>query len=259
MKTAGVCIGLGQVRHARLRPRQHAFAYAAYFLMLPMRRLKNEAGKADLAINRAAPLSFYDVDHGDGRSAENGGALGWITALLVQEGVHDAEGEIWLQTFPRVWGYTFKPVSFWYCHRPNGELAAIVAEVHNTFGERHCYLLDSPHYGQTLSTDKVFHVSPFCAVEGRYRFRFMRTVQQGQERLVARIEHDDEVGPLIETSWSGTLVPATDAALRSVLWHFPLMTFGVMFHIHWHAFLLWCKRVPFWRKPALPEKFVTRT
>jgi DUF1365 family protein len=178
---------------------------------------------------------------------------------LLHEGVHDAEGEIWLQTFPRVWGYTFKPVSFWYCHRLNGELAAIVAEVHNTFGERHCYLLDSPRYGQTLSTDKVFHVSPFCAVEGRYRFRFMRTVHQGQERLVARIEHDDEVGPLIETSWSGTLVPATAEALRSVLWHFPLMTFGVVFRIHWHAFLLWCKRVPFWRKPALPEKFVTRT
>ena len=67
MTTAGAFIGLGQVRHARLRPRQHAFAYAAYFLMLPMRRLKNEAGKADLAINRAAPLSFYDDDHGDGR------------------------------------------------------------------------------------------------------------------------------------------------------------------------------------------------
>jgi DUF1365 family protein len=77
--------------------------------------------------------------------------------------------------------------------------------------------------------------------------------------MVARIEHDDEVGPLIETSWSGTLVPATAAALRRVLWHFPLMTFGVVFRIHWHAFLLWCKRVPFWRKPALPEKFVTRS
>jgi DUF1365 family protein len=258
MNTAGVCIGVGQVRHARLRPRQHAFGYAAYFLMLPMRRLKTEGEQADLAINRAAPLSFYDADHGDGRSPDKGGALGWITALLVQEGVRDAEGEIWLQTFPRVWGYTFKPVSFWYCHRLNGELAAIVAEVHNTFGERHCYLLDAPRYGQTLTADKVFHVSPFCAVEGHYRFRFMRAVHRGQDRMVARIEHDDAAGPLIETSWSGALQPATNAALRSVLWRFPLMTFGGVLRIHWHAFLLWRKRVPFWRKPDLPEKSVTR-
>jgi DUF1365 family protein len=259
MSTAGACIGFGQVRHARLKPKRHAFAYPTYFLMLPLRQLQREGAKAELAVNRSGALSFFDVDHGDGRAPSQGGTLAWFTELLHQEGVNDVDGEIWLQTFPRVWGYTFKPVSFWYAHREDGSLAAIMAEVHNTFGERHCYLLDSPRYGQTLSTDKVFHVSPFCAVLGRYRFRFMRTVNQGQERMVARIEHDDEVGLLIETSWSGSLVPATGAALRSVLWHFPLMSFGVVFRIHWHAFLLWCKRVPFWRKPALPEKFVTRT
>ena len=262
MSTGGALLGLGQVRHTRLRPARHVFAYPSYFLMLPMRRLQAEAAtkgaKADLAINRRAPLSFYDVDHGDGRGPAQGGALGWITELLLQEGVQHADGEIWLQTFPRVWGYTFKPVSFWYCHRADGQLAAIVAEVHNTFGERHCYLLDAPRYGHTLQASKVFHVSPFCAVEGQYRFRFMRTVHQGQERVVARVDHDDATGPLIETSWSGTLQPATRAALRHALWRFPLMTWGVVLRIHWQAFLLWRKKVPFWRKPAPPERFVTR-
>ena len=262
MSTGGALLGLGQVRHTRLRPTRHVFAYPSYFLMLPMRRLQTEAAtegaKADLPMNRRAPLSFYDVDHGDGRGPTEGGALAWITELLQQEGVQQADGEIWLQTFPRVWGYTFKPVSFWYCHQADGQLAAIVAEVHNTFGERHCYLLDAPRYGHTLQASKVFHVSPFCKVEGQYRFRFMRTVHQGQERVVARVDHDDDAGPLIETSWSGTLQPATSMALRQALWRYPLMTWGVVLRIHWQAFLLWRKKVPFWRKPAPPEHFVTR-
>ncbi len=256
--TAGALLGLGQVRHTRLRPARHGFAYPSYFLMLPMRRLQAEGAHADLALNRRALLSFYDADHGDGRSPAQGGALGWVTELLAREGVAHADGEIWLQTFPRVCGYTFKPVSFWYCHRADGELAAIVAEVHNTFGERHCYLLDAPRYGHTLQASKVFHVSPFCAVEGQYRFRFMRTVHQGQERVVARVDHDDAGGALIETSWSGTLQPATRVALRQAFWQYPLMTWGVVLRIHWQAFLLWRKKVPFWRKPAPPEHFVTR-
>jgi DUF1365 family protein len=258
MNTGGALLGLGTVRHTRLRPARHVFAYPSYFLMLPMRRLQNEGAGADLALNRRAALSFYDVDHGDGRGPAQGGALGWITALLQREGIEHADGEIWLQTFPRVFGYTFKPVSFWYCHQANGELAAILAEVHNTFGERHCYLLDAPRYGHTQQARKVFHVSPFCAVEGHYRFRFMRTVHQGQERVVARVDHDDATGPLIETSWSGTLQPATRAALRQAFWHYPLMTWGVMLRIHWHAFLLWRKKVPFWRKPVPPEHLVSR-
>ena len=259
MSTAGACIGFGQVRHARLKPRQHAFVYPTYFLMLPLRQLQREGAKAEFAVNRSGALSFFDVDHGDGRAPAQGGALAWVTELLHQEGVNDADGEIWLQTFPRVWGYTFKPVSFWYAHREDGSLAAILAEVHNTFGERHCYLLDAPRYGQTLTARKVFHVSPFCAIEGHYRFRFMRAQHQGQERIVARVEHDDDEGPLIETSWSGVLQPATAAALRQALWRFPLMTFGVVARIHWHALQLWLKRVPFWHKPPLPEKSVTRT
>ena len=258
MSTAGACIGFGQVRHARLKPKRHAFAYPTYFLMLPLRQLQREGAKAELAVNRRGAFSFFDVDHGDGRAPAQGGALAWFTELLQQEGVNDADGEIWLQTFPRVWGYTFKPVSFWYAHRTDGSLAAIMAEVHNTFGERHCYLLDAPRYGQTLTARKVFHVSPFCAIEGHYRFRFMRALHQGQERIVARVEHDDDAGPLIETSWSGVLQPATTAVLRLALWRFPLMTFGVVARIHWHALQLWLKRVPFWHKPPLPEKSVTR-
>jgi hypothetical protein len=137
-----------------------------FFLMLPMRSWRTQRHGA-LAVNRRGAISFHDVDHGDGRSAEQGGALAWLDELLRTEGIHDATGEVWLHCYPRVLGYTFKPVSFWYCHRADGSLRAIVVEVNNTFGERHCYLLDAPQYGVEQQARKVFHVSPFCEVSGR--------------------------------------------------------------------------------------------
>ena len=86
---AAPLIGFGQVRHTRLRPRRHAFAYPTFFLMLPMRSLPG-LGSA-LAVNRRGAISFHDVDHGDGRSAAQGGALAWLDELLRTEGVTEAE------------------------------------------------------------------------------------------------------------------------------------------------------------------------
>lgn len=247
-------IGFGQVRHARLKPAQHAFAYPTYFVLLPMRRLREDPGA--LPFNRPAALSFHDVDHGDGRGPEQGGALAWVDELLQGEGILDATGEIWLHCYPRVLGYTFKPVSFWYCHRKDGTLRAIVVEVNNTFGERHCYLLDKPRFGQELHASKVFHVSPFCPVEGGYRFRFLLNLQS--RRTVARVDFDDAQGPLIQTSVSGELQPLDAASMRRALWRHPAMTLGVIFRIHWQALRLFLKRTPFFRKPLPPATFTTR-
>jgi DUF1365 family protein len=249
-------IGFGQVRHARLRPARNAFAYPTYFLMLPLRSLHRD-GSGALAHNRRAALSFFDRDHGDGRD----NAVQWLDELLRSHGIHDATGEAWLHCYPRVLGYTFKPVSFWYCHRADsagGGLRAIVVEVNNTFGERHCYLLDNPRLGAELTAAKVFHVSPFCQVEGSYRFRFMRTQAQDAARTVVRIDYDDAQGPLLQTSVSGTLQPLTAAAIRQALWRHPAMTLAVIARIHWQAARLWLKRVGFFRKPAPPQTFVTR-
>jgi len=251
MTMAQALLGTGEVRHRRLRPHAHAFAYPTYFLMLPLRTLRATPAPA-LARNRRGLLSFHDRDHGDGRAD----ALAWLDELLRAEGIADAQGEVWLHTYPRVLGHVFKPVSFWHCQRADGSLAAIVVEVNNTFGERHCYLLAGPQlaYGRELAARKVFHVSPFCRVEGAYRFRFMRTA----ERLVARVDHDDEAGALLQTSVSGRLQPLTRAAVRGAFFGMPLMTLAVMARIHWQALRLWLKRVPYVPKPAPPQAFTSR-
>ena len=137
--------------------------------------------------------------------------------------------------------------------------------MNNTFGERHCYLLDTGgemRWGRELSAKKIFHVSPFCAVEGSYRFRFMRATKQHDgsdvERMVARIDYHDDEGPLLLTSVSGALQPLNDLNAAKAFLSHPLMTLGVIFRIHWQALKLFVKRVPFFSKPQPPAKALSR-
>lgn len=251
-----LCFGL--VRHARLRPVRNAFAYRTYYLRLPLRALgERQFGCALFSRNRFNLLSFADADHGDGRQP----LCAWIDALLKAEGVHDADGEIWLQAMPRVLGFVFNPVSFWFCHRASGELRAVLCDVRNTFGERHFYLLDNGATignGNEVAARKVFHVSPFCAVEGGYRFRFTRLLRRGAEHTLACIDHDDAGGVLLQTSVSGQARPIRNASVAHAFFGFPLMTLGVVVRIHLQALRLWCKRVPFFPKPVPPQQKVTR-
>ena len=253
-------IGFGHVWHTRLRPRRHRFIVPTFFLLLPMRTLRAQPEAAGvLALNRPGALAFRDADHGDGRSPAQGGALAWLEALLHSEGIDGVDGEVWLQCYPRVLGYSFKPVSFWYCHRQDGSLRAIVAEVNNTFGERHAYLLDHPHYGQELRARKAFHVSPFCAIDGGYRFEFRRSGADGLQSARVRIDYHDAEGPVLLTGMAGRLEPLTAASRRRALWRYPLLTLGVMARILWNALLLWLKQVPFHTKPQAPAMPVSRS
>lgn len=249
-------IGFGTVWHRRVRPVKHEFSYPSYFVLLPMRSLRKQPCPA-LARNRWGWLSFHDRDHGTG----DGDSLSWFEALLEHEEIVDADGEIWLQTFPRVAGYVFKPVSFWYAHRADGSLAAVVAEVNNTFGERHAYLLAGPQlaWGAEVTARKAFHVSPFCSIEGRYSFRFDLLSEDGRPaRSVARVDLHDDQGPLLQTSVAGSMVALTGATIRRAFFGMPLMTLGVIARIHWQALRLWTKRVPLFAKPEPPQQFVSR-
>jgi DUF1365 family protein len=248
----------GQVRHTRLRPVRNAFAYGSYYLRLPLRALGNAPfGCALFSRNRFNLLSFFDRDHGDGKQP----VLAWLDALLRQEGVADADGEVWLQAMPRVLGFVFNPVSFYFCHRRDGGLRAVLCDVRNTFGERHFYLLDTGwdiENGSELAARKVFHVSPFCKVEGGYRFRFTRVARGRREQTLACIDYHDADGVLLNTSVSGQSAALGNASVARAFFCFPLMTFGVVLRIHLQALRLWFKRVPFFSKPEAPEHKVTR-
>lgn len=252
MNRAQLCFG--NVHHSRLRPARNTFNYGVYFLRLPLRSLEGSpVATALFSRNRFNLLSLHDSDHGDGRQA----LLPWIEDILKQEGIDDADGEIWLQTFPRVLGYVFNPVSFWFCHRRDGELRAVLCEVSNTFGERHCYLLDQHGAivnGDILTASKIFHVSPFCRVEGYYRFQFGRTPRECGEDIMARIDYHDDLGSLLLTSITGTSTELNDRGIVRALLRYPLMTVMVITRIHWQALKLWLKKVPFYSKPILSLK-----
>ena len=246
----------GEVMHRRTRPAAHAFTYPAFCLRLPLSQLPALPARG-VTWNRRGLVAFHDRDHGprDGTSL-----VGWMRKLLAREHV-EADGEIVLYAFPRILGYVFNPVSFWVCHQADGRIAAVLAEVNNTFGETHHYLLAHPSgeplkSGETLTARKVFHVSPFCDVKGHYTFRF----HFGPGRWLARIDYFDGDGEsaLLETHVSGTVQALDSTAARRLLWRYRWFTLAVVARIHWHALQLWMKRVPFFSKPAPPQSLLTR-
>ena len=137
--------------------------------------------------------------------------------------------------------------------RRGGELIAVLAEVRNTFGGHHNYLLHNPdgaplQDGQLLRSGKEFHVSPFCEIEGGYRFRFYLN----RPALLARIDYDDAEGELLLTAMSGKARVWSNKALLGAFLRMPMLTAGVMFRIHWQALKLWLKGVPFFGK-SVPQ------
>lgn len=262
-------IGFGQIRHTRLRPRWRRFVYRSFFLRLPLRALEQAPWPTRLLThNKPGLASIQDADHGEGRPM-----LAWFTDLLQREGIADADGEVWLHTFPRVLGYLFNPVSFWFAERSDGALRAVLCEVNNTFGERHCYLLAHDDgrpiaWGEEMRARKVFHVSPFCPIEGGYRFRFALAAGHGaghgaghaanSPRFVGRIDYDDGQGPLLETSIGGELHELSTSTMLRALLAYPAFTLGVVLRIHWQALRLAVRRVPIFSKPRPHALDVTR-
>lgn len=249
----------GTVSHARFvgrnSPTAHHFVYPLFFLALPLSTL-HRAGNHWFGVERARVLSLRYRDHGahDGAPPE-----AWVRALLATEGIAAADGEIVLQTFPRIFGFVFNPVSFWFCHDRTGALRAVLCEVRNTFGDHHNYLVahadQRPIYAQdSLTARKVFHVSPFFPVSGEYRFRF----DLSSRRRRVNIDYWQDGERVLATVLDGAPQMLTSKAIRGALFRQPLLTLGVVWRIHWQALQLWRKRAVFHSRPNPPVEETTR-
>jgi DUF1365 family protein len=249
----------GTVMHARFAagqsPAAHRFVYPLFFLALPLSALA-EAGNRWFGVERTRLLSLRLRDHG---ARDGSPLLPWIRRLLAAEGITTADGEVVLQTFPRLFGFVFNPVSFWFCLDCDGALRAVLAEVRNTFGDRHNYLVAHPDQrpitsADTLPARKVFHVSPFFPVAGEYRFRFDLSPQHRRVELDYWLDGER----VLATALEGVPQTLDAAAARRALLRQPLMTFAVVWRIHWQALQLWLKRAVFHSRPQPPLQETTR-
>ena len=249
----------GRVFHCRLRPVRHAFAYPVFFLRVPLSAMARAGARASSPWTAGTSSSLHSRDHGprDGSPLEP-----WVRAQLARAGVRGADGEILLQAFPRVLGFVFNPISIFYCHDRAGRLQG--GAVRGVQHLRRAPQLPAraprrpaPSRRATGSrAGKVFHVSPFCEVEGHYRFRFA-----GDERGQLRAHRLPRRARASSSSPSSTAVPSRIAA-GSARPGLPRLSL----HDRWASSpastgrrcKLWLKRVPFFSKPEPPLQETTR-
>ncbi|MDF3023383.1 MAG: hypothetical protein K0R10_744 [Alphaproteobacteria bacterium] len=179
---------ISKVAHTRMRPKRNSFWYGVYYLSFPLDEMKRLAECALLSVNRGNLFSFHENDHATGGLAIES----WARKVLADWQVPQADGRVVLVTLPRLFGYVFNPVSFFFCLDKAGALRAVISEVHNTFGDVHSYICfhdDRRPITQDdfMQADKKLHVSPFIKVEGHYVFRFA----YGEEKLGVWIDHHD--------------------------------------------------------------------
>lgn len=252
---APACLYATRVMHRRRVPPLYRFVYRSFHLLLDIDRVDQAAASTRwFSHNRFNLLAFHDRDHGDGRV---GDLRGWAGRTLAARGLPAPDGRIRLLCMPRVFGHVFNPISLWYCEDAQGELRAVIAEVRNTFGEKHSYVLASEDgplpYDTPQDKDKCFHVSPFFDLVGRYRFLLGRP----GERLRVVIHETRGQLPVLDATLAGERQVLSDATILRQVLRMPWMTVKVVAGIHWEALKIWLRGARFHRKPAPPSKGVT--
>ena len=232
---------VGDVMHARLKPMGHRFSYRVMSLLIDLDRLAEADRQSPLfGVNRAALYSFHEADHGE----RDGSSLrAYAQRCAAERGIDLTGGRVLLLCYPRLLGYTFNPLSVYFCYRADGELALLIYEVRNTFGDIHPYVLpvkpgEISDAGVRQQQDKLFYVSPFIEMAMRYHFRVLPP------------------GERVQAAHSGDR-PRRPAARRNLQWpppraqhqrsccarfsRLPLVTLKIMAAIHWEALRLWLK------------------
>jgi DUF1365 family protein len=242
----------GQTTHARKGAVANGFRYAIDYVLTDT---ENAApGPLLFSRNRANITSLHDRDHGGAPHQGRGAA--WVRETLAAHDLPQPD-RIRLLAQPRILGHVFNPVAFWLCEDAGG-LRLVVAEVTNTYGDRHSYLCHRDDFApitaeDRLTVQKVFHVSPFQDIAGDYVFRF----DLRPDRLNIVIQHDGPRGGLTATL-SGRLEALTSPGLIGAMLRRPFGSRRVLALIHWQAVKLWWKGVPFRPRPEPPQKEVSR-
>ena len=246
---AASALYVGEVRHARLRPRTHRLRYRVFMLLLDLDDLPRTAARLRVFSLGAFNLfSFRARDHGDGSATP---LRAQVERRLDAEGLSIEGGRIRLLCLPRVLGYAFNPISLYFCHRPDGALRAIVYEVSSTFKERHSYVapVDPDRPGVVRQrARKRLHVSPFLGMELDYAFR---VTTPGASAVVAIDTHDAE-GLILTASFTGERRDLTDRELLRAFFTHPLLTLKVTLGIHWEAVKLLAKGLKLRAGPPAP-------
>jgi DUF1365 family protein len=248
----------GWVTHQRLRPRHHRLRYRVFSLLLDIDELPALPRRLRLfSLNRFNLFSLHERDHGDGASSLRAHVDRELQAAGLPIG-----GAIRLLTMPRILGYAFNPLSVYFCHAIDGELAAILYEVNNTFGERHSYLIEVHGDGRrggpiAQRCAKRLHVSPFMPLaEMHYDFR-IAAPQSESQRLHVGVTASDADGPLLQAGFVAERRTLSDRALAKTVLTHPLLTLRVMAAIHWEALRLLAKGLRIVPKPAPPAHPIT--
>jgi DUF1365 family protein len=227
----------GTLVHARRTPTRHVFRYPVSYWLFDLDELPELERRLKLfSVNRRNLVSLRDRDHFDG-------TLPLKRAVLELVGDSSIERVLML-TQPRVLGYVFNPVSFYWCYRGDGSLACMVAELNNTFGERLPEVLHGPEL--RYENRKRLHVSPFFGLDQTYVYTFS---QPGDAVWASILVRDDDGSRPLTAVLHGNRRELTNRSLAALLLRYPVQPLQVITLIHFEAFRLWRKHVPFHHKP----------
>lgn len=241
------CLYECSVFHRRIWPKKHEFLYRVFLFCLDLDELLEIARSLPLiGFNNPGLYTFRDEDHFrvvPGTAREN------AEAFLRANGIDERPARIRLLTNLRFLGYTFNPISVWFCEREDGSPLAAIAEVGNTFGELKPFLVPVSGDGFHLRAPKHFYVSPFSPLDLEFDFRF----KSPGGRLSVLIDDYRGDERVLVSSLTGARVELTAANLLAFTVKYPLITLKVITLIHWQAFRLWLKGIPFFLREENPH------
>ena len=244
------CLYECSVYHKRLRPKVREFRYSIFMFSIDLDELEIITSKLPFFSRNGWNLySFYDRDHLHlGRSTLKQNVIAYIES---QGGAFPAGGRIVLITLPRVFGYVFNPVSFYFCYDSAGLAVWSIVEVGNTFREMKPYFLSESDAAGRFHrrTRKHFYVSPFMDLDLDFDFRLATP----GSKLDIHIDDFDTGGMLLMSHLRGIRKPLASGSLLWMTFKYPLITLKVILMIHWQALKIWLARIPHRAKAAHPE------